>query len=141
MRVMAVDYGDTRTGVAFSDLTGTIAGETMTIEEREPGRLAKKLAELYASRGAELVALGLPLNMNGTRGPRAEKSEALAERLRRAGLEVRMIDERLTTVAAHSIMAEDGISGKKRTGRIDAVAATLILETCLGMLKNGQALK
>ncbi len=141
MKVMAVDYGDTRTGVAFSDPTGTLAGETLTIEEREPGRLAKKLTELYASRGAELIALGLPLNMNGTRGPRAEKSEAMAERLRRAGIEVRMIDERLTTVAAHSIMAEDGISGKKRKSRIDAVAATLILETCLGMLKNGQALK
>ena len=136
MKIMARDYGDTRTGVAFSDLTGTIAGETLVLVEREPGRLAGKLAELYASRGAQLAALGLPLNMDGSHGARAERSEAMAEALRARGLEVRMIDERLTTVAAHSIMAAGGISGKKRKSRIDAVAATLILETALGMLKN-----
>ncbi|MBR5113671.1 MAG: Holliday junction resolvase RuvX [Oscillospiraceae bacterium] len=136
MKIMAIDYGDTRTGVAFSDLTGTIAGETLVLVEREPGRLAGKLAELYASRGAQLAALGLPLNMDGSHGARAELSEAMAEALRARGLEVRMIDERLTTVAAHSIMAAGGISGKKRKSRIDAVAATLILETALGMLKN-----
>ena len=136
MKIMAIDYGDARTGVAFSDLTGTIAGETLVLAEREPGRLAGKLAELYVSRGAELAALGLPLNMDGSHGPRAERSEAMAEALRARGLKVRMIDERLTTVAAHSIMAAGGISGKKRKSRIDAVAATLILETALGMLKN-----
>ena len=136
MKIMAIDYGDARTGVAFSDLTGTIAGETLVLAEREPGRLAGKLAELYVSRGAELAALGLPLNMDGSRGPRAERSEAMAEALRARGLKVRMIDERLTTVAAHSIMAAGGISGKKLKSRIDAVAATLILETALGMLKN-----
>ena len=86
MKIMAVDYGDTRTGVAFSDLTGTIAGETLVLVEREPGRLAGKLAELYASRGAQLAALGLPLNMDGSRGPRAERSEAMAEALRSRGL-------------------------------------------------------
>ena len=133
MKVMAIDYGDTRTGVAFSDLTGTIAGETLVIVEREPGRLSKQLAELYFSRGAHFAALGLPLNMDGSRGPRAERSEAMAELLRGRGMKIRMIDERLTTVAAHSIMAAGGISGKKRKSRIDAVAATLILETALGM--------
>lgn len=136
MKVMAVDYGDTRTGVAFSDPSGTLAGETLVIVDRDPGRLAKQLRELYSSRGAELLALGCPKNMDGSRGPRAEKSEALAERLIKAGIPVRMIDERLTTVEAHSIMAADGISGKKRKSRIDAVAATLILETCLGQLKR-----
>lgn len=136
MRVMAVDFGDTRTGVAFSDLTGSIAGEALVITEKTTAKVAERLAELYASRDAQVLALGCPINMNGTRGPRAEKSEAMAARLREMGLNVELVDERLTTVAAHNIMAAGGVYGKKRRQQIDAVAASLILETYLGKMNS-----
>lgn len=131
MRVMAVDYGDTRTGVAFSDATGTLAGESLVITEYSAGRLAEKLAALYHSRGAALLVLGLPLNMDGTRGVRAEKSEALGALLAAQGLPVEFIDERRTTIDAHRILTETGRHGKKRKETVDAVAAALILETWL----------
>ncbi|MDD6189258.1 MAG: Holliday junction resolvase RuvX [Clostridiales bacterium] len=132
MKIMAIDYGDARTGVAFSDISGSIAGETLVVEDWNAGRLAEKLAELYQSRGAGRIVLGCPVNMDGTRGPRAEKSEAMAEKLRElTGAEVIMIDERRTTVDAHRILSQSGKKMKKHKAVVDAVAATLILETYL----------
>ena len=131
MRVMAVDYGDARTGVAFSDATGTLAGESLVLQERDAARLAEQLAQLYRARGAGQLVLGLPLNMDGTRGPRAEKSEALGQALAALGLPVAYVDERRTTVDAQRILREAGHRGKKGRARVDAVAAALILETWL----------
>lgn len=132
MKIMAIDYGDARTGVAFSDISGIIAGETLVVEDWNAERLAEKLAELYRSRSAGKIVLGCPVNMDGSRGPRAEKSEALGEKLRElTGAEVIMIDERRTTVDAHRILSESGKKTKKHKAVVDAVAATLILETYL----------
>ena len=132
MKVMAIDYGDARTGVAFSDISGSIAGETLVVEEWNAERLAEKLTELYRSRGAGRIVLGCPVNMDGSRGPRAEKSEALGERLRElTGAEVIMTDERRTTVDAHRILSQSGKRMKKHKAVVDAVAAALILETYL----------
>ena len=132
MKIMAIDYGDARTGVAFSDISGIIAGETLVVEDWNTERLAVKLAELYKSRNAGRIVLGCPVNMDGSRGPRAEKSEAMAEKLRElTGAEVIMIDERRTTVDAHRILSESGKKMKKHKAVVDAVAATLILETYL----------
>ena len=129
MKIMAIDYGDARTGVAFSDISGIIAGETLVVEDWNAERLAEKLAELYKSRNAGKIVLGCPVNMDGTRGPRAEKSEAMGEMLRQlTGAEVVMIDERRTTVDAHRILFESGKNAKKRKKTVDAVAASLILE-------------
>ena len=132
MKIMAIDYGDARTGVAFSDISGMIAGETLVIEDWNTERLAGKLAELYKSRNAGKIVLGCPVNMDGSRGPRAEKSEAMGEMLRElTGAEVIMIDERRTTVDAHRILSQSGKKMKKHKAVVDAVAATLILETYL----------
>ena len=139
MKVMAIDYGDARTGVAFSDALGLIAGETAVLPSWNHKELVRQLGVLAETRGAETVVLGLPRNMDGTEGPRAEKSRALAEELRALGLKVVFTDERRTTVEAHGILSEAGKHGKKRKERIDAVAATLILETYLNGLPRGGA--
>lgn len=132
MKIMAIDYGDARTGVAFSDISGIIAGETLVVEDWNADRLAEKLAELYKSRNAGKIVLGCPVNMDGSRGPRAEKSEAMGAKLRElTGAEVVMIDERRTTVDAHRILSQSGKKMKKHKAVVDAVAATLILETYL----------
>lgn len=132
MKIMAIDYGDARTGVAFSDISGIIAGETLVVEDWNADRLAEKLAELYKSRNAGKIVLGCPVNMDGSRGPRAEKSEAMGTKLRElTGAEVVMIDERRTTVDAHRILSQSGKKMKKHKAVVDAVAATLILETYL----------
>ena len=134
MKIMALDYGDARTGVAFSDELGLLAGETLVLPSWNHEKLLTQVAELARSRNAEKIVLGLPRNMDGSEGPRAEKSRAFAAELEALGLEVVFVDERRTTVEAHGILSEAGKRGKKRRERIDAVAATLILETYL----NGQ---
>ena len=135
MRIMAIDYGDARTGLAFSDLTGLLAGEAFTIEEWNFDRLAARIWEEGQKRGVGRIVLGKPLNMDGSAGPRAEKSEALAAALRTiSGLEVVLWDERRTTVDAHRILSETGNRGKKRKAKVDAVAASLILEGYLASL-------
>ena len=134
MKVMALDYGDARTGVAFSDSLGLLAGETAVLPSWNHAKLLEEVASLARSRGADTVVLGLPRNMDGSEGPRAEKSRAFAAELEALGLEVVFVDERRTTVEAHGILSEAGKKGKKRKERVDAVAATLILETYLNGL-------
>lgn len=135
MKVMALDYGDARTGAAFSDSLGLLAGETMVLESWNHEKLLDSVTTLAQSRGAETVVLGLPRNMDGSEGPRAEKSRAFAAELAERGLNVVFVDERRTTVEAHGILSEAGKHGRKRRERIDAVAATLILETYLNGLR------
>ncbi len=132
MRCMAIDYGDARTGLAVSDLSGTLAGEAWTVEEWNAERLADTVVREAVVRGVGTLVLGYPRNMDGTAGPRAEKSEAMAELLRdRTEIPVVLWDERRTTVDAHRILSEAGKHGKKRKARIDAVAAALILQSYL----------
>lgn len=136
MRIMAVDFGDVRTGVAFSDPTGTLAGEAFTITQTHMEVLAGQLAQLGKERAAARIVLGYPKNMNATLGERAHKSEQLAQLLReQTGLEVVLWDERRTTTDAHRILSELNRRGKKRRDTVDAVAATLILEGYLGFIR------
>jgi len=129
MRIMAIDYGDARTGVAFSDFSGSIVGDAFTIGTLSLTKTAIKLAELCREHEAETIVLGYPLNMDGSEGPRAATSKVLAGMLReRSGLDVILWDERLTTVDAHNILTDNGRFGKKRKEKVDAVAASLILE-------------
>ncbi len=133
MRVMAIDYGDARTGIAVSDALGMIAGETFVIAEWNAERLAETITAAAKERNVGKLILGLPKNMDGTEGPRAEKARALAALLREAGApEVVMWDERRTTVDAHRILRENGKKEKKHKATVDAVAAALILESYLG---------
>ena len=137
MRIMAIDYGDAHTGVAISDPTGLLAGFTATVTAYRPEAVAEQIAALAKEHGAEELVLGHPLNMDGSRGPRAEKAEAMAELLRSVtGLPVVLWDERRTTIDAHQILFNAGKNAKKRKKMVDAVAASLILEGYLTYKKN-----
>lgn len=132
MKILAVDYGDTRTGIAVSDRTEFLATPVATITERNAQRLAQKVADAVKEQGAELIVVGLPINMNGTKGPRAEKCEAFAQMLRElVECPVEMWDERSTTVTAHNILNTTNVRGKARKAVVDTVAATIILESYL----------
>lgn len=129
MRIMAIDYGDARTGVTLSDPTGFLAGQTFLIKSRKQEVVLEELAALVQRQGAQELVMGYPRNMDGTLGPRAEKYAAFARRLEEAtGLPVALWDERRTTVDAHRILGEQGVRAKNRKDKIDSVAATLILE-------------
>ena len=129
MRIMAIDYGDARTGVAISDATGLLAGFTTVIHSRESEQVLDELAALIAAHGVDELVMGFPRNMDGTEGPRAELYRDFAARLaERAGMEVHLWDERRTTIEAHQILHASGKKMKNHKKNVDAVAATLILE-------------
>ena len=129
MRIMAIDFGDARTGVAVSDPSATLCGEALTINEWDMQRLADRLAQEVSARGVGTLVLGLPKNMNGTEGPRAQKSRELAALLKeKTGLDPVMWDERLSSVEAHAILHANGRKMKDHRKTVDAVAATLMLE-------------
>ena len=136
MRIMAIDYGDARTGIAVSDPSGIIAGEAWTIGQPNTLKLADEISREAEARNVELLVLGYPRNMDGTAGPRAEKCAAFGELLcTRTGLKLVLWDERRTTVDAYRILSEYRSFGKKRKNTVDAVAATLILEGYLNSIK------
>ncbi len=129
MRIMAIDYGDARIGLAVSDLTGTLCGEAWTMEEWNMERAALRIAEEAARREVSTLVLGLPKNMDGSEGPRAEKSRAFAALLEeQSGLEVVLWDERRSSIEAHAILHAVGKKEKIHRRTVDAVAASLILQ-------------
>ena len=133
MRAMAIDYGDRRIGLAVSDLLGMLAGEAWTMEEWDMEHAAKRIAQEAKARDVGTLVLGLPKNMDGTEGPRAEKSRAFAELLEReSGLPVVLWDERRSSIEAHAILHAGGKREKQHRKTVDAVAASLILEGWLG---------
>lgn len=139
MRIMALDYGDARTGVAISDLNGILCGETLVLNEWDAERLAQRVSALARERGCGLILLGLPLNMDGSEGPRAEKARQFAALLRALDVpEVLLRDERRTSVEAHAILRANGRREKRHRQNVDAVAAQLILETFLGSAENAK---
>ena len=128
-RVMGVDYGDARTGVAISDLLCSIVGSATVIHSRNTEKTILQLKELIQKNDVGEIVVGLPKNMNGTEGPRAELCREFATRLEETtGLKVVLWDERRTTVEAHNILSDHNYHGKKRKDTVDAVAASLILE-------------
>ncbi len=129
MKIMAIDYGDAHTGIAISDMTGTLAGFTTVIHSRKEDIVLSEIDRLIIEHGVTELVLGYPKNMDGTLGPRAEKCAALGKTLReRTSLPVTLWDERRSTVEAHSILFENGKNAKKRKKIVDAVAASLMLE-------------
>lgn len=129
MRVMGIDYGDARTGVAFSDLLCSIVGSTTVIHSRNPEKTLQQLCQLMEEHEVGEIVMGLPKNMDGTEGPRAELCREFAKRLEEmSGMPVALWDERRTTVEAHNILSQHNYHGKKRKNTVDAVAASLILE-------------
>ena len=132
MKIMAIDLGDVRTGIAFSDITGLIAGRSFTITERNRQKLTEKICALIKEEQPEQVVLGLPVNMDGTEGESAQNAREIGALLEEAaGLPVAFVDERGTTVTAHGYLNETNTRGKRRKAVVDAVAATVILQNYL----------
>ncbi|MBQ9762536.1 MAG: Holliday junction resolvase RuvX [Oscillospiraceae bacterium] len=133
MKILAVDYGDARTGIAISDLLCSIVGSTTVIHSRNQDKTVDEILRLVRENGVGEIVVGLPKNMDGTEGVRAELCRSLAARLEAdSGLPVKLWDERRTTVEAHNILSQHNYHGKKRKNTVDAVAASLILEGYLG---------
>ena len=129
MRIMGIDYGDSRTGIAISDLLCSLVGTTTVIHSKNQDKTLEEILRLISQNDVGELVLGLPRNMDGTEGPRAEKCRAFAARLEEAtGLPVKLWDERRTTVEAHNILNAHNYHGQKRKNTVDAVAAALILE-------------
>ena len=128
-RIMGIDYGDARTGVAISDLMCSIVGSTCVVPSQNKEKAMADIIRIARENEVGEIVVGLPKNMDGTEGPRAELCRAFAEELRLAsGLPVAMWDERRTTVEAHNILSQHNYHGQKRKNTVDAVAAALILE-------------
>ena len=128
-KIMAIDYGDARTGVAVSDLLCTIIGSTTVINSHNREKAIADIVRIAKENAVSEIVVGLPRNMDGTEGSRAELCREFASALESAsGLKVVMWDERRTTVEAHNILSQHNYHGKKRKNTVDAVAASLILE-------------
>ena len=137
MRIMGIDYGDARTGVAISDLLCSIVGSTMVVPGRDHEKAMADIVRLTKENEVGEIVVGLPKNMDGTEGPRAELCRSFARELEEAsGLPVAMWDERRTTVEAHNILSAHNYHGQKRKNTVDAVAASLILEGYLAFKKR-----
>ena len=129
MRIMGIDYGDARTGVAISDLLCSIVGSATVVPSRNREKAIADIVRLAKENEVGRIVVGLPKNMDGTEGPRAELCREFAKSLEEAaGLPVAMWDERRTTVEAHNILSQHNYHGQKRKNTVDAVAASLILE-------------
>lgn len=136
MRIMAIDYGDERIGLAVSDLLGSLCGEAWTLHEWDMDRAAQRITEAAREREVGQLVLGLPRNMDGSEGPRAAKSREFKAKLEAAGSPpVALWDERRSSIEAHAILHANGKREKKHRQTVDAVAASLILEGYLGSVK------
>lgn len=137
MKIMGIDYGDARTGVAISDLLCSIVGSSTVLPSRNMEKLIADIVRLAKENQVGEIVVGLPKNMDGTEGNRAQLCREFAALLRSAtGLPVAMWDERRTTVEAHNILSAHNYHGKKRKETVDAVAASLILEGYLAFKKR-----
>jgi len=138
VRTLALDWGERRIGVAISDPTGLIAQPLETIPAHAGGRDAlERIAELVRSHEVGEIVVGLPVHMNGRSGPEAAKARAFGERVRsRAGVAVEYLDERWTSVEAERALAESGMSRREQRGKVDPVAAAILLRTWLEMRRK-----
>ena len=128
-KIMGIDYGDARTGIAISDMLCSIVGSTAVLNSHNREKLMGDILRLCQENSVGQIVVGLPKNMDGTEGERAKLCREFADDLAaRSGLEVIMWDERRTTVEAHNILSQHNYHGKKRKNTVDAVAASLILE-------------
>lgn len=128
MIVLAVDYGGRRIGLAVSDPLGVAAHGLPTLLRRTPDEDVAEIVRIAAERKADLLVVGMPVNMNGTLGPQARQTEAFARRLAEAsGLPVEPVDERLTTYEAEEVLKEMRIKARDWPRYIDQVSAKIIL--------------
>jgi len=136
MKIMAIDYGDARTGIAISDALGMLTGFTTVIHAYTSDKVVAAVQELIKQHQVTELVMGYPKNMDGSEGPRAALYKDFAELLEQeTGLKPVLWDERRTTVDAHRILSQNNVRGKKRKNTVDAVAASLILEGYLAFRK------
>ena len=133
-RVLGVDYGEARTGLAISDASRFLASGIGNVQGGGLEKTAERILAVAAEQGAVALVLGLPVNMNGTEGPKAVRIRELAAILERT-LPVYLIDERMTTMAAARFLNETNTRGKKRRGVIDTLSAQIILQNALDRLR------
>lgn len=137
MKILAVDLGLVRTGLAISDELELLASPIGTVTQRDISVLAQLVADIAAQHAAQELVVGLPRNMDGSKGESALRAESFAEQLRSlTGLPVTLWDERLTTMSAIGYLNETNVRGKKRKAIVDTVSATIILEDYLQSRKN-----
>ncbi len=128
-RIMGIDYGDARTGIAISDLLCSIVGSSQVIPSRNADKAIADIVRICKENEVGTIVVGLPRNMDGSEGSRAQLCREFATKVGEAtGLEIVMWDERRTTVEAHNILSQHNYHGQKRKNTVDAVAASLILE-------------
>ncbi len=131
-RVLGVDYGDVRTGIAVSDEGRFLASGIATLRENGMLRTADRVAKEASDRAVSLIVVGLPRNMDGSYGPRAEVIRAFVGHLaERTEIPIELWDERLTTVEAHRILSASDVGGKRRRAVVDTLAAEIILQSYL----------
>lgn len=136
-RIMGIDYGDARTGVALSDLLCSIVGSTTVVPSRNREKAVADLVRIAKENEVGTIVVGLPRNMDGSEGVRAELCREFGAILGKAtGLPIVMWDERRTTVEAHNILSQHNYHGQRRKNTVDAVAASLILEGYLNSMKR-----
>ncbi len=132
MRVMGVDYGEARIGIALSDPLLITAQTFEVIDRRKVSRPLERIAQIAVEQDVELIVVGLPINMNGTMGERVSRTKEFARELEElTGIQVKWMDERLSTVRAEQILIEGEVRRQRRKGVVDKVAAALILQTYL----------
>ena len=133
MKIMSVDYGDRRTGIALSDIRGILASPLTVIKESYQPKLAKEIVSLAVDNDVKTVVIGLPRNMDGSYGYRCDECKSLGEAISNINSELNIFfeDERLTTVMAHNVLSENNVRGKKRKDTVDAVSAVMILQSYL----------
>ncbi len=130
MKIMSVDYGDARTGVAFCDENEILTSPYKVIYTDYTVKLVNALIEIINKEKPEKIVIGLPVNMDGSYGFRAEKCRSLGDLINeKCDIEIDYEDERLTTVIAHDILSANNVRGKKRKDAVDAVSATVILQS------------
>lgn len=130
MRIMAIDYGDARTGIAFCDKNQILASPYTVIKESYQPKLVKAILDIVEKERPEKIVIGLPRNMDGSYGYRCDECKALGAELEKAvDIFVDYQDERLTTVMAHNVLSQNNVRGAKRKNSVDAVSAVMILQS------------
>lgn len=132
MKIMSIDYGDVRTGIAISDIRGILASPLCVIKESYQPKLVDKIIELINENKIEKIVIGLPRNMDGSYGYRCDDCKSLGQAIsEKINIDIEFEDERLTTVMAHNILSDNNVRGTKRKQTVDAASAVMILQSYL----------
>lgn len=132
MKIMSIDYGDVRTGIALSDIRGILASPLCVIKENYQPKLVDKIIDLINENKVQKIVIGLPRNMDGSYGYRCDECKSLGDAIKgKIDIDIAFEDERLTTVMAHNILSDNNVRGSKRKQTVDAVSAVMILQSYL----------